>query len=634
MKIPVHGKHILLIGFLATLAACQSAGGTGLPAGSVATLTPTGTAKPPRHLTICMGQEPASLYLYAGSGLAMHTVLESVYDGPIDSVNFTYQPIILQQIPSFENGGATLQPVTVKQGDMIINDDGILAPLENGVRYRPSGCKDSSCVAAYAGGKVKLDQLAVTFHFKPGVLWSDGQPLTADDSVYSYELASSKETPVPVGMKTAVQGTQKYEAVDAQTVRWTGLPGNMDSGYARRFWSPLPRHAWSSLKAADLLKADLSARTPLGWGPYVIDSWTAGKSIELHRNPHYFRAEEGLPKFDTLSIRFIDPSGELGTSALLSGECDIVDQTVNLNDQLTMLLDLQKRSLVQLDYSVGTAWEHIDFNLQPASGYGKKYLQDVRLRQAFAYCTPRQKIAETQFAGLSVVPDTYLPPQHPLAAKDAAKYPYDPAKGKALLDQIGWKDEDGDLKTSRTAKGVLGVTEGTPLRMSLAVLDTVSRRQMLSVLDEGMTACGIGLDITFQDTTMFVTVQDGLLFGRRFDLAQFSFLTGIEPPCEIYTTAEIPTHENGWAGWNLTGFSNPEYDKACSLARRSLPGTPEYTQNQQLAQKIFADNLPSLPLFLTVMMAAARPDVSGLIVDPTAVSALWNLEQFDIQGTR
>jgi peptide/nickel transport system substrate-binding protein len=633
MTISFRGKHFILIGLLALLAACQSNGANGAPTGSVATITPTSTAKPAKHLNICMGLEPTSLYLYSGSGLAMHTVLETVYDGPIDSVNFTYQPILLEKVPSFENGGVVLQSVTVKQGDLIINDDGVPAPLVSKTHYRPSGCKDDSCVATYADGEVKLDQLVVTFRIKSGVLWSDGQPLMADDSVYSYELSSSKETPVPVGMKTAVQGTQKYEAVDSQTVRWTGLPGNIDSGYARRFWSPLPRHAWGSLKAPDLLTADISTRTPMGWGPYVIDSWIAGKSIELHRNPNYFRAAEGLPKFDTLSIRFIDPSGELGISSLLSGECDVVDQTVNLSDQITMLLDLQKRGLLQLATTVGTAWEHIDFNMQPASGFGKSYVQDVRLRQAFAFCTPRQKIADTQFAGLSIVPDTYLPPQHPLAAKDVAKYPYDPAKGKALLDQIGWKDDDSDPKTSRTAKGVKGVADGTTLRMGLAVLDTVSRRQMLTVLDEGMTACGIGLNVTFNDTTMFVTAQDGLLFGRRFDLTQFSFLTGIEPPCEIYTSAEIPSNSNGWAGWNLTGFSNQEYDKACSRAKRSLPGTPEYAQNQQLAQKIFADNLPSLPLFLTVMTAAARPDMSGLLIDPTAVSALWNIEQFDIQGT-
>jgi peptide/nickel transport system substrate-binding protein len=193
MTIPFRGKYIVCFGLFSLLAACQPSSANGSPAGSVATFTPTATIQPPSHLTICMGEEPPSLYLYSGSGLAMHTVLETVYDGPIDSVNFAYQPVILDSIPSIENGGAVLQPVTVKQGDQIVNDEGVAAPLTPGMRYRPTGCTDDSCVAKYESGEAKLDQLVVTFHLQSGLLWSDGQPLTADDSVYSYELSASKE---------------------------------------------------------------------------------------------------------------------------------------------------------------------------------------------------------------------------------------------------------------------------------------------------------------------------------------------------------------------------------------------------------------------------------------------------------
>ena len=111
---------------------------------------------------------------------------------------------------------------------------------------------------------------------------------------------------------------------------------------------------------------------------------------------------------------------------------------------------------------------------------------------------------------------------------------------------------------------------------------------------------------------MFVANADGLLFGRLFETAQFGWIAGVEPACELYTTAEIPTIDNGYSGSNPTGFSNPDYDQACDLAHRSLPGTAAYIQNQYQAQKIFAENLPSIPLYLTVKMAVARPDLTGL----------------------
>jgi peptide/nickel transport system substrate-binding protein len=614
------------------LAACQNqttetAGTALLPS---ATAQATATGKPPRSLTVCMGEEPNSLYLYYGGGLAAHTILDAVYDGPIDTLNYSYTPVILEQVPTLENGGTVLQPVTVQPGGKIINDAGAVAALVPNVRYRPSGCADSSCVATYSEGPVVMDQLVATFRMKSGLLWSDGKPLTADDSLYSYELASSPETNAPSGLKIALLGTQSYEAVDESTIRWTGLPGNMDPTYYLRFWSPLPRHAWGQMKPADLLTAEASTRTPIGWGPYIIQAWDPGKSIRMTKNPYYFRADEGLPRFDTLNIRFIGDDGEMGISALLSGECDMVDQTVRLDDQIPMLLDLQRQGILQAAISTGTAWEHLDFNLDPAKGYGKAYLQDTRLRQAVTYCLDRQKVVDEALAGLSVVPDTYVPPQHPLHNPNVTKYPYDPAKGKTLLDQIGWKDADGNPSTPRTASGIPGVPNGTELRLNIVTLDSALRHQVAEIFGSSLTSCGIDMLTQFDDNSLYVRTEEGTIWGRRFDVAEFTWLSGVEPSCELYTSSELPALPNNWNGSNVTGFADPAYDQACDLAHRSLPDTSAYRENHLLAQKIFADQLPSIPLYLTVKISVSRPDFSGLILDPTASSGLWNIEAFDI----
>jgi peptide/nickel transport system substrate-binding protein len=616
------------------LAACQNqamgTAGTAVPAVPSATPQATATNRAPRSLTVCMGEEPASLFLYYGGGLAAHTILDAVYDGPIDTLNYSQTPVILEQVPTLENGGAVLKPVTVQPGGKIINDAGAVAALVANVRYRPSGCTDSSCVATYSEGAVVMDQLVATFRMKSGLFWSDGKPLTSDDSLYSYELASAPDINAPSGLRIALMGTQSYEAVDETTIRWTGLPGNMDPTYYLRFWSPLPRHAWGQMKPADLTTAEESARKPMGWGPYVIQDWVPGKSIRMTKNPYYFRADEGLPKFDILNIRFIGDDGEMGISALLSGECDLVDQTVRLDDQIPMLLDLQQQGILQAAISTGTAWEHLDFNLNPAKGYGKTYLQDPRLRQAVAYCLDRQKIVSEALAGLSVVPDSYVPPQHPLHNPDVAKYPYDPDKGKALLDQIGWKDADGDPTTPRTASAIPGVTNGTELRLNIVTVDSALRHQVAEIIGSSLMTCGIDMLTQFEDNLLYVRTEDSTIWGRRFELAEFSFLSGVEPSCELYTSSELPDITNNWNGANITGFSDPAYDQACNLANRSLPYTSAYRDNHLLAQKIFAEQLPSIPLYLTVKLSIARPDFVGLILDPTASSGLWNIESFDI----
>jgi peptide/nickel transport system substrate-binding protein len=636
MKNPFASARTIFLSaiLLPALAACQTSSDLRTNASaSLSAQAPTPTNYTERSLTICMGEEPQSLFLYGEIDLASRTVLEAVYDGPIDSLNYSYSPVILEQVPTLKNSGAVLGQVTVNKGDKIINDQGAIANLVPNIKYRPAGCTDPTCVATYTSGSVTMDQLVVTFKLKSGLLWSDGEPLTAEDSIYSYEVSKSPDIPMPTGMMRAILETKSYEKVDDLTVRWTGLPGNLDPSYSTRFWVPLPKHLWEGTSPAGLMTAEMSSRMPIGWGPYIIESWTAGSEIVLKKNPYYFRADEGLPHFDTLHIRFISSEGRLGVSALLSGECDVVDMTVRLDDQITELVDLKNRDQLQASFTTGTSWEHLDFNLQPASGYGQAYFQDYRLREAVAYCLDRQQVVDSALGGLSVVPDTYLPPQHPLFNSNVAKYPFDIEKGQALLEAIGWKDLDNNSATPRTAAGVAGVENGTPLLLHSTMIYSELRSKSAGILGASLLKCGIGYVAEYGKNSMFVENVDGLVFGRQFDTVQFGWISGVEPACELYTTDEIPDADNGWSGLNPTGFSNKDYDTACDLAKRALPGDAAYAQNHNLAQQLFAQYLPSIPLYLTVKTAIARADLTGLALDPTAATGLWNLEEYDLPQT-
>jgi peptide/nickel transport system substrate-binding protein len=113
-------------------------------------------------------------------------------------------------------------------------------------------------------------QMTAVFRLKPGLLWADGQPLTAADSLFSFQIASDPKTPVT---KFAVERTARYELVDDVTVRWTGLPGWFDPQYALRFWTPLPRHQYGTFTAEQLLTRPDAIEHPLGWGPFVVSEW-------------------------------------------------------------------------------------------------------------------------------------------------------------------------------------------------------------------------------------------------------------------------------------------------------------------------------------------------------------------------
>ncbi len=68
-------------------------------------------------------------------------------------------------------------------------------------------------------------------------------------------------------------------------------------------------------------------------------------------------------------------------------------------------------------------------------------------------------------------------------------------------------------------------------------------------------------------------------------------------------------------------------------ARRfgSLPGTPEYVENHMEAQRIFSQDVPVIPLFLRLKVAATRPEVQNFNVDPTQNSELYNIYEYDVQ---
>ncbi len=91
----------------------------------------------------------------------------------------------------------------------------------------------------------------------------------------------------------------------------------------------------------------------------------------------------------------------------------------------------------------------------------------------------------------------------------------------------------------------------------------------------------------------------------------------------------MATEESGWSGQNYGGFANAEYDTVCNTQLQSLPGEAAYEEAAKEAQRLFGEQLPVVPLFLRLKLAATRPDMCNFIMDPTANSEFWNIENFD-----
>lgn len=593
-----------------------------LPTTAAPTLTAAPTVPPsptpvPIELIVCQQAEPTSLYLYSDDVAARAGILEALYDGPIDTLNFELQPVILEELPSLANGRLVLREVTVRPDDRVVDAvDLQVKVLAEGVRLAQL---DGSVVTYTAGAPARTVQVSAEFRIQPGIVWSDNQQLTADDSRFSFEAAAYFDTPTS---KFVTDRTQSYEVVNTLTVRWTGLPGFRDREAQRRFWSPLPRHLFQNINPSDLkTNADANER-PVGWGPFVLREWIRGERLTLTRNPNYFRAAEGLPYADQLVFRFgLTPEEIL--REIEAGRCHIGSQVTDFTALTPQLLAGQQAGTLAPQFAPDLVFEHLDFGIVSADGYqraaGADVFQDVRVRQAIAHCVDRQALIRELVNGLGEPPASYVSDVHPLHGGDRlTTYRFDPARGRTLLAEAGWTDVDGD-----------GVRERGDRRLTLEYVSgpetSAFRRQLAQLLQAQLRNCGLELRLRWvTPEDLYAPWPGGPLFGRRFDLSSFPWRSGVEPPCELYLTEAIP-NDLSPGGANNTGYSSAAFDAACRRARRSFD--PEQQRAAQLeAQVIFTRDLPSLPLFFRYRAGVAHPGVTGYRLETTARSDLWNVE--------
>ena len=583
---------------------------------------PTATLRPPKDLVVCLGAEPTDLYLYGDDSIAATAIRHALYESPVTSLGYDYQALALEKLPNLADGDAQVQTIEANEGDMVVTAAGELAPLGQGTTVVDAAGQR----VTFDGQPITMPQLVVDYTFRP-LVWSDGTPVTAADSVYSFEVARDRTTPRP---DTQARYTAAYEATGERSVRWTGLPGYLDPAFMTHVWSPLPQHQLSDFAPAELPTLDEAARAPLSYGAFIVESWTPGESIRLVPNPYYDRAAEGLPYLTSLTFRFLTerpralPEGYEG--------CHVLTSDVVPFDALAALdTAVADGELVEHLASAGVI-EQIIFGIDPSATFEATrtiWFADTRVRQAVTQCIDRQALADTFTGGRSPVMDTFVPTDHTLRPADLPQWPHDPTAANALLDEVGLLDANGD-----GVREAIGATQPFSITLGTVAGDPL-RQQLNDRVRDDLAACGIQVNPYAMDAgTWFAPGPSGTVFGRQFDLAQFAWLSRIRPDCGLYLTANIPgpldQGFNGWGGVNVAGWSNEAYDAACGHALSLLPGQEGYVEAHQEAMRLFAAELPAVPLFSRLRLAATTPDVLNFRLDATQPSELWNAFELDM----
>ncbi len=253
-------------------------------------------------------------------------------------------------------------------------------------------------------------------------------------------------------------------------------------------------------------------------------------------------------------------------------------------------------------------------------------LGDLRVRQAIAFCADRDSIIASVYPYVedkSVLRmDSFLPTGHWAHTSPSTQYEYDPAKGQALLEEAGWTRGTGAIRTN---------ANGENLALKFTTTNAQFRQTWGAVFIKNLTDCGFQVVPFYTPGSWWFGATTGLS-RRDFDMGAFAWVGQADPGgVTLYACDSIPRPENGWEGQNYMGWCNTAASTAIKLANNSL-SRDERIRQYAIVQEEFAKDMPSLPMFNRVEVAAYNSNLVGFEQAPGEAYYTWNIHNFEIPG--
>ena len=454
-------------------------------------------------------------------------------------------------------------------------------------------------------GGISADSLTWTLNLRDDVTWHDGEPFTSEDVKFTYDMIMMEGT--DVRSRVGWDSIESVETPDDQTVvfKFKGV----DAPFLWRLTRApiLPEHILGGLTAEEFNAHDWF-RAPVGTGPFMFKEWMAGDHITLVKNPNYFI--EGQPYLDEVVYRIVPDANTL----LNMSETGEVDVQLRVGDDLAELLDGMP-DVDRLTVQSVTPWLLWINNNHPL-------FQDVRTRQAMAMGFDKDIIARGIFRNMSDVVDGPISPQ--LGAyynPDIAKFRYDPEKAAALLEEVGWKDEDGD--GIREAHGIEGVEDGTPFSFETAnLVGQQIRIQLLSLIHAQWKQLGLDAEINLVDVaTMFGDMHP----NNNFETS-YSYIGRYADPDigALYLDREEFSNKG-----NYVGYSNPKVDELI-LASQQTADQDKRAEYLKEAQAYIAEEVPQIFIAWRANTTALNERVKGYQPAPSH-DELWNISEWYVE---
>ncbi|HEX4688370.1 MAG TPA: peptide ABC transporter substrate-binding protein [Nocardioides sp.] len=440
-------------------------------------------------------------------------------------------------------------------------------------------------------------KLTWTFKIHPGLKWSDGQPLTAQDAAWTFNLIMHNQT-AATSNGSLVENFASVSAPDDTTlvIKTKKPQANMLYLSVPVSGIPIvPEHIWKDHVAG--LKNYRNMDLPVvGYGPFVLTGFKTNQFAELTANQDFFL---GAPHYDKVVTNYYSNS-DAAAAALTSGELDQIGGLTPAQYKA-----MSSRSNVMTYQTQSNGWTAIEINPGARTrggkplGTGNPILKDSRVRQAIALGINRPELVQKVLGGNGIVGAGYLPPGYPQffwkpTASQAQDY--DPARAKQVLDQAGYK---------MGSNGVRVAPDGKPLEFRLGIhSDDATDASIAPYLKEWMSDIGIKLDV---NAMSFDQLNNNLAKGD-WDILMDGWSTGPDPTylLSIQTCGTLPD-ENGENGNTDAFFCNKQYDRLYQQQQTQFDPKERAATIDQMQSILYAGNADVI-LFYKNGLSALRTD--------------------------
>ncbi|HLO27604.1 MAG TPA: peptide ABC transporter substrate-binding protein [Anaerolineales bacterium] len=427
-------------------------------------------------------------------------------------------------------------------------------------------------------GGISADGKTLTIKLRDDIKWSDGEPITSDDFVFTYQMITSDKNVVQTRYPYD-EYVESVEGPDPQTIvvhfkkPFAAWLTNIFSGSPSAGQGVLPKHVLQPVFDADgtIDNAEWNKAPTVGVGPFVFSEWESGSHIIFKANPNWIHP----PKLEQIFIRIV-PDDAAQEAAIIAGDTDI--GVFLSSDQIQKLEAGGNVKVV----AVASGYDEGFFlNVDPKTA--NPAMLDPNVRKAIALATDRFSIVKNLLVEKINPVNAGFWDNNPPYNSDLKPYPYDPEQAKQLLDAAGWKDSNGDGTRDK---------DGVELKLRYITNDRELRKSVQAVVQQQWASVGIGSELQNYSSDVFWNGynDNGPQAQGLYDVAEYSNVGSFPDPelsqdwlCDQISSADNPD------GSNWQGYCNPKMDDLLKEQASTLDTTKRIELYKQIQQLMYDD---------------------------------------------